>query len=144
MRVNCRIDAILLGPRTIGLMPRHPRFVEDAPGTELTVEIDIENSETVEFEIHDFTDPNTGLHYEVHINRFIDDDQHTIVETWERDDTRCISGEYHLRQVINLMVTATPQRIGFGQLDRDLRDLLGECTIRVCLPDTGDPSSRPR
>lgn len=155
MRVRCRIDGTLLGPRTIGFVPRHPRFAEDAPDTVLTAEIDVDGGETVEFEIHDFHDPKTGLRYQVQIDRVIDDDGHeTIVETWERGNTHCISGEYHQHQIINLVVTARPLTFGGGGRSGGLgggrhrgdqrQPLTGPCEIHVRPPGGGDHRARTR
>lgn len=133
MRVKCKIDGTLLGPRTIGLVPMHPRFVEDSPDTVLTAKIDVDHGETVSFEIHDFIDSTTGFYYELRIDRVIEDrGRPAIIESWERNKMHCTSGEYHLRQIIDLVITATPSSAPFGR-GRG-RPLIGACTLHVCSP----------
>ncbi|MEM9452945.1 MAG: hypothetical protein AAGF11_02115 [Myxococcota bacterium] len=133
MRIKCKIDGTLLDSRTIGLIPMHPRFVEDLPDTLLTAKIDVDHAETVSFEIHDFVDQTTGLYYELRIDRVVEDrGRQAIIESWERNKMYCTSGEYHLPQIIDLMVTATPCSAPLGR-GRG-RPLIGSCTLQVCSP----------
>ena len=127
MKVTCRIDGTLLASQAIGLRPVHTRFVETNPATVLTAEIDVGSGETVDFEVYDFVDPTTGQRYEVHVDRIEDTaNPSTVLETWERNDTHCISGEYHQHQVINLKVTASESSSSGSS-----GSLTGLCSIHV-------------
>lgn len=90
----------------VWLKPDHPRFVEEEPTDELTAEFDFPEGESAQFEVHDFEANQTP--YEVSVDRVAvrPNGSTTVLESWARNGTKVVSGEYHTQQVLDLQITA--------------------------------------